>query len=80
VKRHCYSRATGLTSIPQVSPAEIQEIVASYADTGKPGDKGHVKRVQSNGFKVAGTKYMTIKADEKSLYGKKVRAGPAAVA
>lgn len=50
----------------QVSPTEIKEIIASYTDT------SDVKKIQSGGFRVAGEKYMTIKADEKSVYGKKV--------
>ena len=51
----------------QVAPAEIKEIIASYSDT------SDVKKIQSGGFRIAGEKYMTIKADEKSVYGKKVR-------
>lgn len=50
----------------QVSPTEIKNIIASYADT------SDVKKIQSEGFRVAGEKYMTIRADEKSVYGKKV--------
>ncbi len=50
----------------QVSPTEIKNIIASYTDT------SDVKKIQSEGFRVAGEKYMTIKADEKSVYGKKV--------
>ncbi|CAF9919582.1 MAG: profilin, required for normal timing of actin polymerization in response to thermal stress [Alectoria fallacina] len=49
-----------------VSPAEIKEVIDSYSDT------SDVKKIQSGGFRVAGEKYMTIKADEKSVYGKKV--------
>lgn len=52
-----------------VSPAEIKEIIASYSDT------SDVKKIQSGGFRVAGEKYMTIKADEKSVYGKKGKEG-----
>jgi len=52
--------------VPQVSPTEIKEIIASYTDTSA------VKNIQSGGFRIAGEKYMTIKADEKSVYGKKV--------
>lgn len=50
----------------QVAPEEIKEVVASYADNGEP------KKVQSSGFYVAGHRYVTIKADYRSLYGKKV--------
>ena len=52
--------------MPQVKPEEIKEVVSSYKDS------GDVKKIQSNGFHVAGKKYMTIKADEKSVYGKQV--------
>lgn len=52
-----------------VSPAEIKEVVASYSDT------SDVKKIQSGGFRIAGEKYMTIKADEKSVYGKKGKEG-----
>lgn len=41
-------------------------MVNSYAD------KGDVKKVQSSGFHVAGDRYVTIKADDRSLYGRKV--------
>ncbi|KAL8828649.1 MAG: hypothetical protein Q9191_002464 [Dirinaria sp. TL-2023a] len=50
----------------EVAPAEIKEVVASYTD------KGEVKKVQSDGFHVSGNRYVTIKADDRSLYGKKV--------
>ena len=50
----------------QVAPEEIKEVVNSYADKGEP------KKVQSSGFHVAGHRYVTIKADDRSLYGKKV--------
>ncbi|KAF6233702.1 hypothetical protein HO173_007914 [Letharia columbiana] len=52
-----------------VSPAEIKEVIASYSDT------SDVKKIQSGGFRIAGEKYMTIKADEKSVYGKKGKEG-----
>jgi hypothetical protein len=51
----------------QVTPAELQEIVGAYKDTSTP------KKVQSTGLHIAGQKYIVIKADETSLYGKKVR-------
>lgn len=50
----------------QVAPEEIKEVVNSYADKGEP------KKVQSSGFHVAGHRYVTIKAEDRSLYGKKV--------
>ncbi|QIW95088.1 hypothetical protein AMS68_000606 [Peltaster fructicola] len=52
-----------------VSPAEMKEIVNAYAD------KGDVKAVQSTGIHIAGEKYVTLKADDRSLYGKKGREG-----
>lgn len=53
----------------EVAPAEIKEVVAAYTD------KGEVKNVQSVGFHVSGCRYVTIKADDRSLYGKKGREG-----
>ena len=55
------------TSGFQVSPAELKDIVASFTDTAEP------RAIQGNGFHIAGVKYMTIKSDERSLYGKKVQ-------
>ncbi|MCJ1441450.1 MAG: profilin, required for normal timing of actin polymerization in response to thermal stress [Stictis urceolatum] len=45
---------------------ELKAIVAAFKDTSDP------KNIQSTGFHVAGEKYITIKADERSLYGMKV--------
>jgi len=52
-----------------VTPAEMQEVVGAYKDTSQP------KKVQSTGLYIAGQKYIVIKADETSLYGKKGREG-----
>ncbi|MCJ1343136.1 profilin, required for normal timing of actin polymerization in response to thermal stress [Peltigera leucophlebia] len=52
-----------------VSPEEIKEVVDSYADKGDP------KKVQSSGFYIAGQRYVTIKAEDRSLYGKKGKEG-----
>ncbi|OQU98864.1 hypothetical protein CLAIMM_04581 [Cladophialophora immunda] len=52
-----------------VSPQEMQEVVGAYKDTSVP------KKVQSTGLHIAGQKYIVIKADESSLYGKKGREG-----
>lgn len=41
-------------------------VVDSYADKGDP------KKVQSSGFYIAGQRYVTIKAEDRSLYGRKV--------
>jgi len=40
--------------------------VAAYKDT------GDVKKVQSDGLRIGGERYVVIKADDRSLYGKKV--------
>ena len=50
----------------QVAPHEIKDVIAAYADT------GDVKKVQASGFHIAGERYVCIKADGRSLYGKKV--------
>lgn len=46
----------------------MQEVVAAYKDPGKDG----VKQVQSTGLHVAGERFVVLKADERSIYGKKV--------
>jgi profilin len=51
----------------QLSPQELQEVVTAFKDTNEP------KAVQATGLHLASEKYFVIKADEKSLYGKKVR-------
>ena len=51
----------------QVSPAEIKEVVSSFKDT------KDVKTIQSNGCHIAGDKFVVLKADDRSVYGKKVR-------
>lgn len=48
----------------------MKEIVTAYQD------KADVKQVQSTGLHVAGDRYVVIKADDRSLYGKKVRITP----
>lgn len=42
------------------------EVIACYKDNAK---------AFSSGFHIAGTKYLTIKADDRSLYGKQGKAG-----
>lgn len=51
----------------------MKEIVSAYKDK---GDKNGVKQVQSTGLHVGGERYIVLKADERSLYGKKVRLCP----
>jgi hypothetical protein len=46
----------------------MQEVVAAYKDPGTDG----VKQVQSTGLHIAGERFIVIKADERSVYGKKV--------
>ena len=53
----------------KVGPQEMKEIVTAYKDK---GDANGVKHVQSSGLHVAGERYVVLKADERSLYGKKV--------
>lgn len=52
--------------LEKIDPAEIREVVGSYKDT------GDVKKVQNSGLHIAGERYVVIKADDRSLYGKKV--------
>ena len=52
-----------------VSPTEMQEVVAAYKDT------GDVKQVQSTGLHIAGERFIVIKADDRSIYGKKGKEG-----
>ncbi|KAI4206813.1 MAG: hypothetical protein LQ346_000875 [Caloplaca aetnensis] len=56
-----------------VAPAEIKAVVTSFADT------SDVKKVQSEGFHIAGEKFVTLKSDDRSLYGKKGKEGVAIV-
>jgi profilin len=51
----------------QVSPQEMTEVVTAFKDT------SDVKKVQSTGLHIAGEKFIVLKADDRSLYGKKVR-------
>jgi profilin len=53
----------------QIKPDEIKEVVNAYKDK---GDESGVKQVQSSGLHVSGERYVVLKADERSLYGKRV--------
>ncbi|TKA46008.1 hypothetical protein B0A55_12354 [Friedmanniomyces simplex] len=55
-----------------VSPTEMQAVVAAYKD---PGNKEGVKKVQSEGLHIAGERFVVLKADDRSVYGKKGREG-----
>jgi len=44
----------------------MQEVVKAYKD------KGDVKAVQSTGLHIGGERFIVIKADDRSIYGKKV--------
>ena len=46
----------------------MQAVVAAYKDPGKDG----VKQVQSSGLHIGGERFVVIKADDRSVYGKKV--------
>ncbi|KAF2857566.1 putative profilin II [Piedraia hortae CBS 480.64] len=61
----------GVTKGFNVDPKEMSEIVAAYKDPGKDG----VKQVQSTGLHVAGERYIVLRADDRSIYGKKGREG-----
>lgn len=50
----------------------MKDVVSAYTDS------KDVKSVQSNGFHIAENRYVTIKADDRSLYGKKVLDQPPA--
>ncbi|KAL2046675.1 hypothetical protein ABVK25_011647 [Lepraria finkii] len=52
----------------KVEPAEVQDVLASYKQT-------EPKKIFETGFKIAGDKYFTLKADDRSVYGKKGREG-----
>ncbi|KAI9788012.1 MAG: profilin, required for normal timing of actin polymerization in response to thermal stress [Peltula sp. TS41687] len=52
-----------------VTPSEIKEIIEAY------NDKADVKAVQSTGLHVGGQKYVVLKADERSLYGRSGKEG-----
>ena len=47
----------------------MQAVVAAYKD---PGNKDGVKQVQSSGLFIGGERFVVLKADERSVYGKKV--------
>ena len=47
----------------------MKDIVSAYNDK---GDDTGVKKIQSNGIHVGGERYVVLKADERSIYGKKV--------
>ena len=52
---------------PQVKPEEIKEVIQSYSDNAEP------KKIQTNGFHIGGEKFMTVRAEGRAVYGKKVR-------
>ena len=53
-----------------VDPAEVTTLVAAYSDP---------SAIQASGFYIAGVKYFVIRADDRSIYGKKGATGVAAV-
>lgn len=54
-----------LTLGQQVEPSELQSVIASI-------DEKPPKKIFGSGFKIAGEKYLTIHAEDRSVYGKKV--------
>ena len=59
-----FGKERRLTSdAPQVKPDELKEIIGAYKDTSK---------VYADGLHVAGQRYIVIKADSRSIYGKQV--------
>ena len=48
----------------------MKELVTAYKA------KADVKQVQSSGLHVGGERYVVLKADDRSLYGKKVHTSP----
>lgn len=53
----------------QLEKKEIDAITAAFKDK---GDATGFKSISASGFNAGGEKFVTIKADERSLYGKKV--------
>jgi profilin len=49
-----------------VAPEEMKEVVDAYEDKSEP------KKVQATGLHIGKEKYIVIKAEGRSLYGKKV--------
>jgi len=49
-------------------PEEIQSVIASFAEQ-------EPKKIWGTGFKIEGEKYVTIKAEDRSVYGKKGKEG-----
>jgi profilin len=47
-----------------VTPGEMKEIIDAY------NDKSEVKAVQSNGLHVGGQKFVVLKTDDRSIYGR----------
>ena len=52
--------------LKQVKPEEIKEVIASYTDSGE------IKKIQTNGFHIGGEKFMTVRAEDRGVYGRKV--------
>ncbi|KAI9887642.1 MAG: profilin, required for normal timing of actin polymerization in response to thermal stress [Watsoniomyces obsoletus] len=52
-----------------VAPGEIKEVINAFNDT------NDVKAVQSNGLHVGGERFVVLRADNRSLYGRKGKEG-----
>lgn len=59
--------ASGTLTSAQVSDSDHTEITKAYTDKSEP------KEIQSTGLHIASVRYVVIKADERSIYGMKVR-------
>jgi len=49
----------------QILPAEMKDVVAGFTDKGRD-------KLQANGLYIAKEKFLVVKADDRSIYGKKV--------
>ncbi|KAI9890124.1 MAG: profilin, required for normal timing of actin polymerization in response to thermal stress [Vezdaea aestivalis] len=52
-----------------ITPSELQTVIASFTDDSP------IKKIQGEGFHIDGEKLMTLKADDRSVYGKKGKEG-----
>jgi hypothetical protein len=53
--------------LPQVPREELQEVRKIFADA---GTGPHIQKARETGFRIAGTNYLSVKGDARSLYGK----------
>ncbi|RPA96419.1 profilin [Choiromyces venosus 120613-1] len=53
----------------KIEPAEMQALIAAYQSQDK------MNELASTGFHIDGTKYFTIKSEDRSIYGKQLKTG-----